>query len=220
MAVSEMHSSLTAPIDVELGGVLLANMLEAWLQGNPNFSATAEATDEPQDSRSSPEPACLHLPTPVDAWSGTPSSGEHGAPVCTAREGAGTGLERVPDPHTRPGPGQDGYRNGGAGGLQDLGGGCFDGSSRCGVCIGSLAVGALEPGLASSARVVCAHHNPGDRRRWLLRSSGLQRRIVARVEGHNGPGRAPFLARAPPGRQPQQSKERRIAFPPAGWSLL
>jgi hypothetical protein len=100
MAVSETHSSLTAPIDVELGGVLLANMLEGWLQGNPNFSATAEATDEPQDSRSSPEPACLHLPTPVDAWSGTPSSGEHGAPVCTAREGAGTRLERIPDPHT------------------------------------------------------------------------------------------------------------------------
>ena len=45
--------------------------------------------------------------------------------------------------------------------------------------------------------------NSGDRRRWLLRSSGLQRRIVARVEGHNGPGRATFLARAPPGRQAQ-----------------
>ena len=34
---------------MELGGVLLANMLEGWLDGNPNFSATAEATDEPQD---------------------------------------------------------------------------------------------------------------------------------------------------------------------------
>ena len=54
MAVSETHSSLTAPIDVELGGVLLANMLEGWLQGNPNFSATAEATDEPQDSHAIP----------------------------------------------------------------------------------------------------------------------------------------------------------------------
>ena len=37
MAVSETHSSLTAPIDVELGGVLLANMLEGWLRGNPEL---------------------------------------------------------------------------------------------------------------------------------------------------------------------------------------
>src|SRR5215218_4618026 len=183
-------------------------MLEGWLQGNLNFSASAEATDEPQDSRPSLEQTRLHLPTPIDARSGTPPSGEHGTAVCTAREGAGTGLEPTPDPHTRPGPGQDGYRNGGAGGLQDFGGGCFDGPSRCGVCIGSLAVGTLEPGLASAARVVRAHYNPGDRRRWLLRSSGLQRRIVARLEGYNGAGRAPFLARAPPGRQTQQSQER------------
>lgn len=33
-----------------------------------------------------------------------------------------------------------------------------------------------------------------------LRSGGLQRRIVARIEGRNGPGRTTFLARAPPGR--------------------
>src|ERR671910_611564 len=218
-----MHLALSAlhtPIDVGLGGVLLANMLAAWLDGNPRILPNGEATDESQGSGTSPEQTGVHLLTPVDTEPSPPPSGEHGATVCTAREGAGTGLERIPDPHTRPGPGQDGYRNGAAGGLQNFGGGCFDGSSRCGVCIGSLAVGAFKPRLASTAGVVCAHQNAGDRRRWLLRSSGLQRRIVARVEGHHGPGRATFLARAPPGRQAQQSQERRIAFPTAGRFLL
>ena len=34
--MSEALSALHASIDVGLGGVLLANMLEAWLDGNPN----------------------------------------------------------------------------------------------------------------------------------------------------------------------------------------
>ena len=42
--------------------------------------------------------------------------------------------------------------------------------------LGSLAAGALESRLASAAGVVRAHRNAGDRRRWLLRSGGFQRR--------------------------------------------
>ena len=198
--MSEALSALLAPIDAGLGGVLLANMLEGWLDGDPKALSTAETPDEPQDCRTSPQQTGLHLFAPVDTGSSTPPSGEHGAPVCTTREGLGTGLERIPGPHPGSGLGKNGDRDDGAGGLQDLGGGCLDGSGGRGVCPGSLAAGTIEPRLASAAGVVRAHHNPGNRRGWLLRPGGLQRRTVARVEGDHGPGRAAFFARPPPGR--------------------
>src|SRR5215469_9514659 len=184
--------------DVGLGGVLLANMLVAWLDSDSEVSPTEEAVDESQDRRTSPEPTSLHLPTPVDAVPSPSPPGEHRTPVCPAREGGGTGLERILDPHTGSGPREDGDRNGGTGGLQDLGGGGLDGASGRGVCLGSLPAGALESGLASTPGVVRTHRNAGDRRRWLLRSGGFQRRTFARIEGRHGPGRASFFARAPP----------------------
>src|ERR1035438_4626418 len=106
--MSEALSALRVPIDPERGGVLLANMLASWLDQDRSLTATAEAGNESQDSRTSPQQAGLHLPAPVDAGPSSASSGEHGAPVCPAREGAGTGLERIPDSHPRPGFGKDG----------------------------------------------------------------------------------------------------------------
>src|SRR5512132_406201 len=198
--MSQAISALQMPIDVGLGGILLANMLVAWLDSDSQVLPTEEAVDESQNRRTSPEQTSLHLFTPVDAKPSSPPSGEHGTTICTAREGAGTGLERIPDPHAGSGSGQDGYRNGGTGGLQDLGGRGLDGPSGRGVCFGSLPAGALESRLASAPAVVRSHRNAGDRRRWVLRSGGFQRRIVARIEGRNGPGRATFFARAPPRR--------------------
>src|SRR5271169_6751538 len=167
-------STIPISIDVGLGGILLANMLAAWLDGDPEVLSTGEAVDESQDHGTSPEPTSVHLLTPVDTEPSSPPSGEHGTPVCATREGAGPGLERIPDPHAGSGPGQDGYRNGGTGRLQDLGGGGLDGTSRRGVCFGSLPAGALESRLASAPAVVRPHRNAGDRRRWLLRSGGFQ----------------------------------------------
>src|SRR5579864_9076928 len=198
--MSEAQSALPTSIDAGLGGVLLANMLEGWLTGDPNFFATAETANEPEDLRAPPEQTSLHLFAPVDTESSIPPSREHRAPVCAAGVGFGTGLERSRDPHPRPGPGKDRDRDDPAGRLQDFGGGCLDGSSGCGVCLGSLAAGTLEPRLASATGVVCAHPDPGHRRGWLLRSGGFQRRPFARIEGDHGPGRASFFARAPPGR--------------------
>src|SRR5215472_6833035 len=193
-----MHpaAALPIPIDVRVGGMLLANMLVAWLDEKV-LSAGEEASHESQDRRTSPKPTSLRVFTPVDAQPSPPPSGEHGTSVCTAREGAGAGLERIPDPHAGSGPGKDGHRNGSPGGLQDLGGGGLDGASGGGVCLGGLAAGTLESRLASTSGVVCTHRNAGDRRRWLLRSGGFQRRIVARIEGRHGPSRASFFARAP-----------------------
>jgi hypothetical protein len=180
--MSDALSALHASIDAGLGGVLLANMVEAWLAGNPDCLESVEAADEPQDHRTTPEQTCLHLCAPVDECPGAPPPGEHGAPVCTANDGVGVGVERIGDSHARPGPGHDGYRDDQAGGFQDAGGGCLDGPSRRGICAGSFATGALESRLASAVGVVCAHRDASDRRRWLLRSIGFQRRPLARVE--------------------------------------
>src|SRR6266581_7641669 len=116
--------SRSASFDPKQGGLLLANMLSAWLDGEPSAEATVEAVHEPQDRRSSPQPIRLCLPAPVDARPSAPSSGEHGTPVRVAREGPGTGLERSFDPHPRWGPRQVRNADGGTGGFQDVGGRC------------------------------------------------------------------------------------------------
>src|SRR2546427_3234966 len=156
-------STLQIPIDVGVGGVVLANMLAAWLDGDSKVLPSGEAVDESPNHGTSPEPTSLHLPAPGDAEPSSPPSGEHGTPVCTAREGAGTGLERIPDAQAGSGPGQDGYRNGEAGGLQDVGGGGLDGASGRGVCLGGLAAGALESRLASGPSVVRPDRKAVDR---------------------------------------------------------
>src|ERR1700683_242314 len=155
--MSEALSSLRAPIDPGRGGVLLANMLASWLDHDRGLTATAEGRGESKDSRAAPPQARLHLPAPVDAGPSSPPSGEHGAPVRLAREGAGTGLERIPDSHPRPGFGQDGNGDDTARGLQDLSGRCLDGPGGGGVCPGSLAPGALESGLAAAAGTLRTH---------------------------------------------------------------
>src|SRR5580700_7178864 len=106
--MSEVPSALLAPIDAGLGGVLLANMVEAWLAGNPDSLASAEAADEPQDHGTAPEQTGLHLCAPVDERPSAPPPGEHGAPVCIASDGGGDGLERIGDSHARPAPGMTG----------------------------------------------------------------------------------------------------------------
>src|SRR6516162_907616 len=198
--MSEMSSSLIVPIDPELGGVLLANMLEAWLDVRTDFLTIAEVTDELEDYRTAPEQTRVHLSAPVDPGSSPSPSGEHRTPVCTAAEGTGIGLERSHCPHTRSRPGNIGCADDWTRGFQDFGGGCFDGSSGSRVCSGSLAPGALECRLVSTARIVRADPDTRDRRRWLLRSRGLQRRTFARAEGHHGASGVALSARAPPRR--------------------
>src|SRR2546422_3219489 len=145
----ESPPALLAPIDVGLGGVLLANMLVGWLDADPKLLPTGEAADESQDYRTPPQQTSLGVCSSVDASTSPPASREHGTPVCPARESAGTGLERADDPHSRPGSGDVGSTDNGAGRLQDPGSGGLDGSGGGGVCLGGLAAGALECRLAS-----------------------------------------------------------------------
>src|SRR6516162_9178337 len=171
--MSEISSSLIVPIDSTVGGVLLANMLETWLDARADFlTSTAEVTDELEDHRTASEQIRLRLPAPVDPGSNPSPPREHGTSVCPAAEGTGTGLERSHRPHPRPRPGNIGRADDGAYGFQDLGGGCFDGASGSGVCFGSFAAGTLECRLVSIAGAVRADPHAGDRRE-LLRSSGL-----------------------------------------------
>src|SRR5260370_4087970 len=130
--MSHAPASPSAPFDRKQGGLLLANMLSAWLDGEPSGEATVEAVYEPQDRGPSPQPIRLCLPAPVDARPSAPSSGEHGPPVYTPRDGRGTGLQPSFDPHPRWGPRQVGNADGGTGGFQDVSGRCLDGTrGRC-----------------------------------------------------------------------------------------
>src|ERR1022692_4664374 len=154
--MSEVLSALHASIDAGLGGVLLANMVESWLVGNPNGVTNGETTNELQNHGTTPEQTGLHLCPPVDECPGAPPPGKHGAPVCPANDGVGTGLERIGDSHARPGLGHDGDRDDQTGGFQDSGGRCLDGASGRGICTGSLTTGALKSRLASATGVVCS----------------------------------------------------------------
>src|SRR5260370_36601809 len=154
--MSEVLAALDAPIDAGLGGVLLANMVEAWLVGNPDEVTGAEVANELQDHGATPEQTGLHLCPPVDECSGAPPPGKHGTPVCIGNDGAGARLERVGDSGARSGPWPAGDRADQAGGFQDSGGGCLDGPSVPGVCAGGFTAGALQSRLALAAGGVCA----------------------------------------------------------------
>ena len=57
----EVLADLHARIEAGLGGVLLANMIEDWLVGNPEGMTSVEAANELQDHRASPEQTGVHL---------------------------------------------------------------------------------------------------------------------------------------------------------------
>src|SRR6267154_3409431 len=128
--MSDTGSAFIGTINLESGGVLLANMLEAWLDAQPNFLATTEVSNESQDLRRPPEQTDLHLHSTVDDRSSAAPSGEHRAPVCATRESPGVGLERNGDSDPGSGPGNVGNSDNGTGGLQNPGGRCFHETGR------------------------------------------------------------------------------------------
>src|ERR1051325_5292889 len=65
--MSEVLSALYPQIDAGLGGVLLANMVEAWLVGNSDDVTSVEADSELQNHGTTPEQTGLHLRPPVHA---------------------------------------------------------------------------------------------------------------------------------------------------------
>src|SRR5260370_1055050 len=201
--MSESSAAVHVPIDVELGGPFLANMLAAWIDGARQSSFSVEAADEYRDQRATTEQDRLCLCAPVDPGAGPSPSGEHGAPVCLEGEGPAIGLERFDGSDSGPGSGQDGSTDNGTGGFQKAGSGSLDGTGWRVFCAGGFATGALELGLASFAGTVRADRYPGDRRRWLLQPGRFQRRASVGIERDNGSGRTSSVARAPPWWQAQ-----------------
>src|SRR5580693_10352049 len=201
--MSESSAAVHVPIDVELGGAFLANLLAAWIDGDRQSSFSVEAADEYRDQRATAEQDRLCVCAPVDPGAGPSPSGEHGAPVCLEGEGLAIGLERFDGSDSGPGSGQVRSTDNGTGGLQNAGGGSIDGAGWRGFCAGGLATGALEFGLASLAGTVCADRHAGDRRRWLLQPGRFQRRALVGIEGDDGSGRTSSVARALPWWQAQ-----------------
>ena len=70
--MSHVFVSTSVPFDLELGSLLLANMLSAWLDSEVAGRGTAEAAHESQNHRASPQQVRLCLPAPVNAGSSTP----------------------------------------------------------------------------------------------------------------------------------------------------
>src|SRR5215471_8394592 len=116
--MSHVLPSVSVRWDVEVGSLLLANMLSAWLDNQVVEKSAEAAYEPPQDHRASPQPVGLCVPPPVNSRPSASPSREHGASVCVAGESAGTRLERSCDPHSRPRPGQVGSADGGTGRLQ------------------------------------------------------------------------------------------------------
>src|SRR5260364_97038 len=82
---------LTPSVDAQFAGVLIANMLEAWLTAAPALEATEEAMNDHQDHRTALQQTGVHLYPSVDSGPGTASSGEYRTPVCAAGQSVGTG---------------------------------------------------------------------------------------------------------------------------------
>src|ERR1700737_1349186 len=66
--MSTASSSPSVPIDPQLASVIVANILENWLDSSPRALTTAEVTDEPENLRTAAEQTGLHLRASVDPF--------------------------------------------------------------------------------------------------------------------------------------------------------
>jgi hypothetical protein len=218
--MERLHPS---PLDLDSAGMLVANFLQSWRQAGwaltPPPQSPSPAYDLKNPNPPSPEDG-LRLPAPIHDGPSLPPPGEHSAAVRVEGASSGTGLATEPDPGAGCRPGDLGHANEQPPGLQDAGSRCVTGQSRSRLRLGGFALIALVQRLASVARDLLPDRNPDRRCRWLLRSGRFQRPVVARPQRDYVPGRTAFPARAPPGRQAQQSPARRTALSPAGGLCL
>ena len=153
-----------AGLDFAKAGIVLANMIESYLAGGvPPSNPEGAVHDKPQDCRSTSVTASLRLRSSVDAGTGPLQSGEHRAPVQSGRQGRVSRLEPGTDPDPRPGSRPIRRANDRSRGLQGPGQRRGSRPSRCDLLPGSLALGAIEPGLASPAGVVRHHRSSSTR---------------------------------------------------------
>src|SRR5215470_8056273 len=197
-----------AALDLTKAAAIIANMIESYLAGGaplPNMEGADH--DELENGRSQSGAASLYLHSPIDAGPGPLQSRKQGTPVQSSEPSEGTGLDAGadPDPRRRSRPlrraGDPSRR------LQDSSQRCRNGSSRRHLLPGSLAPSAIQQALAQVIGTVRDHQNLGVRRRWLLRSSRLQRRSCPWHKRAVRTGRTPHYSRAPPRSKTQQGAE-------------
>src|SRR5437899_3007988 len=140
-----------AALDIAKAGAILANMIESYLAGGaPPSNPEGADHDDLQDCRSTSVAPSLHLHSSVDYGAGPLQPGEHRAPVQSGEQGTVSRLELGANPDPRPGSRPVRCTNDQSRGLQDAGQRRGHGPSRCDLLPGSLAAGALQPGLARS----------------------------------------------------------------------
>ena len=128
---------------------------------------------------------------------------------CDRRRWNWAGAKR--DPHSRPGPGNSAQ---------------LTGREDFKTLVADVSMGQVGrclpwkcrdwPDRTSTGTACCNYArspNVGHRWGWLLRPCGLQRRTVARAQGHHGASRVALLARPPPGRQAEQGQEGELRVP-------
>ncbi|WP_239142824.1 recombinase family protein [Variovorax sp. WS11] len=186
-------------------------MLIAMIEADPTLMSSVEACDEHDHHQ-----AHLSKPAYIYVRQSTPGQVRHNQ-ESTERQYAlqdkarAMGWPQV-DPRAGSGPGPLGAQIAGREDFKTL---VADVSMSQVGAVFALEVSRLarfEPRLASAPGTVCPDAHPGDRYRWLLRPRGLQRRTGARNQGHDGPGRTAFLARAPPGGKLNKAQKGELRF--------
>src|SRR5215831_13635121 len=148
-----------AQIDLAQAGAILADMVAAYLDASPPLIAEEKA-DEHDPVEDRPEPsgtAGMHLHPTVDANAGAVPSREHGASVQSDKQGSnlrmGAGSDSCSRRRSRP----VGLISNQPRRLQSAGQRCRPGPCGRDLLPGSVASGALEPGLAPASGALRRH---------------------------------------------------------------
>ena len=185
--------------DFAKAGAILADMVASYLAaGAPPFNPEGADDDELEDCRSTPGAAGLHLHPTVDDGAGPLQPGEHGTPIQSEEQSRVARLERRPDPHPRSGSRPIRECDDQPGRLQSPGRRSGYGPGWSDLFLGSVAAGAIEPGLASPPGTLRHHQYARDRRGWLLQSGRVQRWACIGDEGHVRPSGITHYPRPPP----------------------
>jgi hypothetical protein len=155
-------------------GILLANMIESYLDHHDSLPNQEPFHESPQDHDRTPEEESVRVRPPVDARPGAASPGEHRPAVRPERQGPVTRLERETDLHARPRPGNVGDAEPSSRRLQDAAGRCFARRGRGRSGSGSLPPGSQQHRLAPVNRTLLTDGHIDPRRRRRLQSSRLQ----------------------------------------------
>src|ERR1700693_3370744 len=134
------HSAV-AGLDFAQAGAILADMIVSYLAaGSPPFEPEVCDADV-EDNRATPVANCVHLHSPIDTGTTALQPGEHGAPIQSEAKGRAPRLDPETHSDSRPGSLPVRCADDPPGGLQGAVRRRGDGSSRCDLRLGGVALG-------------------------------------------------------------------------------